>query len=65
MKKEAKSLLIFASVYAVGVALYFQFASAPKKELTSWVLFGAVIALVGYVVPALWRLSVAARAGRK
>ena len=65
MKKEAKSLLVFATAYALGLVIYFQFASAQKKEITSWVLFGATVALVAYVLPALWRLRALAKLEKK
>jgi hypothetical protein len=65
MKKEAKSLLVFATAYALGLVVYFQFASGQKKGTTSWVLFGLTVGLAVYIVPALWRLRTLAKPEKK
>jgi hypothetical protein len=65
IKKEAKSLLVFATTYAIGVLIYFQLKSAQNNEIISWVLYGATLALVAYVLPALWRLMTLVKNAKK
>jgi hypothetical protein len=65
VKKEAKSFLVFAATYALGVVLYFQFSPVKKEGFMSWLVFGTSVAFIAYLLPAIWRLKALTKLDKK
>lgn len=55
LKSEAKSLLIFATVYGVGVWVHYQFDSPKTREVVRQVMYAAALALICYLLVVLFR----------